>query len=1461
MPSTLEVDAAPGAAASNPLLSAPSSPATPASPPANSGEQEYKPPPPSICLLFSLLSRRDFLLLVWPALLLSIVAGGVAPFMTVVVGNVFNTFAKATVIVNPTPADKHQLLHDIGIYALELVGLAAAALTTSTLTSSFWIWTGERNVMILRKKVYASVTSREMIWFDTKMGAEDSVQTDKSDGPVGAGGLMAKFTRETDEVRMASSLASGMIVQHLTTCLACLVLAFSRSWLLTLVILSTVPVLTFIQAVSQGMAGPLLAADRKYLATAGTLVDRSVAAIATVKAFNAAPYEQSAVDAIAEKLRLNSNKIARVFALMSGFSQFTVLAMFVQAFWFGSKLVREGKVAVGDVMAVFWACLFATTNLQMIIPYVITLTKGKTAMSGLIALINAPTPMNPASSAPKSKPSTIVPKSCAGNIQLENVTFTYPSRPTVPVLRNVNLHLPADETTFIVGGSGSGKSTIAQLLLHMYDVQEGVVLLDGHDMECLSPDWTREHICSVSQAAILFDMSVHDNVAMGLAGPGSRRGPQDATREEVVAACKASAMHDFIQSLPEGYDTMLGTSGANLSGGQKQRLVIARAMLRDPTVLILDEATSALDATSRVIVFDAIKRWRHNRTTIVITHDLAQISAVDLVYVLKDGAVVQHGFRHELEEMDDGEFRQMVRSQSHPGGDRAEKAQDPWSADAVRAREAEVEIIIEQQQQEREDENDRLLSARHMKHQSLLRPISVGSWMFDSSTELPGVAPAMVGDRKSARLSRFIPPDAFAGEQPPQGRLRRPSTVYLEAIPQPIVARTTTTRPVSLQFPPTWQTYSTPGSPTSSTSSKDEELDEKAVYKRRSVTPNSRFSAIAPKRKSRAKFDDDIGLLPWEKNSKEMDDGAKVAQKPRTTLQLLRDVYPTLPYKSLFLLGVVCAIISGAITPIFSFMLSRLLFEVSIGANDVSTINLYGGIVLCVAVGDGLFMGLKYFILENAAMHWVTRVRTVCYRLILAQDKKWFDKTENSPARLMHILTKDGDDAGVLFSTVLGQCVVVTSMFSVGLVWALVWGWQLTLVGLAVGPVFALIMSVQTNLVSKCELRNKRAREDVAKGYYDTVLNIRGIRSMGFEGVFREQYDKSVNHALSKGVRGAFVEGCTLGVANSIIYLCEAVLFYASAVFVSNGTYTYLQMTQVLNLLVFTISVGAQIMGFTNRIAKSLQATQELNRLLKLSTDTDESRGTLRPPVTGPISFNHVYFAYPERPDVPVLKDVTLEIHEGESVAIVGASGSGKSTIAALLQRLYEPSSGSINVASWEVRSVDVHHIRNHVAVVSQNPNLFDATITDNIAYGTQGLSSADVQHAAQAANVHEFIAALPQGYDTMVGENAALISGGQAQRLQIARALARPANILILDECTSALDGANQAAVMQTIMNAKVGRTTLMVTHKLPVMRMCDRIVVVHEGTVAEQGSYEELMSRRGVFAQLASGGEWAGE
>ncbi|KAF8965780.1 P-loop containing nucleoside triphosphate hydrolase protein [Flammula alnicola] len=1459
----------------------------------------------------------------------------------------------------PPQSAKDALMHGVGMAALELVGLAVGSLALGSLTSCLWIWVGEINVMAVRRRVYASVTRKDMVWFDLHMGNSEDGGAE-GEGVVGAAGLMAKFSRETDDVRNASSLASGTIIQYLTTCVACLLLAFLRSYQLTFVILSAVPLLMVIQGFSQGIAGPLLHAERQETAIAATLIERALA-------FNAAPSELLRAQRIFSTLRTQARKLNTVWGLTSGLAQFVMMAMFVQGFWFGAKLVREGRVSAGDVMAVFWACLIATSNLQM-----------EGAMRALVGLVGdetpavPPTPTTPRRHRHAKSPRTlrkITPPKCTGELALYNVSFAYPSRPSIPVLSNVSLFLPAQETTFIVGGSGSGKSTVAQLLLGMYTLDEargdaGMVAIDEQDVRFLDREWVREWVGGVGQAGgagvvVLDGKSVFDNVALGFSDSDNTASPEteEAKRQKVEDACRAALLHTFIRDLPQGYDTPLagGANGAGagigLSGGQRQRLAIARARLRNPRnsktnvrTYITDEATSALDHTTRLLVFAALKAWRRNLTTVVITHDLSQIESGDFVYVLKGGRVVEQGYRGDLEvvgvkggeeeteDVDGGEFRKMMEAQMATGGYLPEKdvpvAPSPAPLPAL-----DDDATDNQVDDDEHEEQQHKRSATPMpQHQSLaIRPLTFGNWMFEVVADLTGVRSGSAlpaSHVNNNRLTRNYNTNANANNTSEDGqrRKRRPSSIQI-AITSPagedrLDRKDLTSRRYSLPFTPT--------SPTSTVTVvekerrstkwgygwKDEdgfefvdEQDEEDFDKEKSTMARSAFTARQGRERRERRGWDEKAVTEEGQIKKSMfrrrrttpsspsaNDTQTQTEQATEDLDdterppffaLMRRILPTIPHKPLLFLGLLISALSGAMTPIFSFLLSRLLFEVSSGAQDTHAINKFGGIVLGIAALDGLLLGSKYFVMETCGMLWTTRIRGLSLRRVLAQDKKWFDRPANAPARLVQILVRDGDDARNLISVVWGQFFVVAAMLGVGLTWAMVRGWQLTLAGFAIAPVFAITMAVQTRLVARCEVRNKRAREEVARGYYEAIINVRGIRCMAFEPVFQKQFDVATDKALSTGVRGAFVEGCTYGVASGLIYLAEALLFYIGAILIARGQYTYLQMVEVLNLVVFSVTIGSQLMAFTEKIAKSVQATSDFHKLMSLDMDTDESHGKLLPDLSSPtsnsdITFTHVDFAYPERPEASVLKDVNLTIASGECVAIVGASGSGKSTLAALLQRLYEPTQGYIELGAARLADVDVRHLREHVSVVSQTPNLFDATIAENIRYGSDtlgaGASAAeedgttearwvdevDVRRAAKKANVHEFIMGLPQGYDTMVGENAALISGGQAQRLQIARALARPARVLILDECTSALDAENQVAVLETIAGLAKGeerRTTVMVTHKMQVMRMCDRIVVLHEGEVREQGTYEELMEMKGVFATLASGGEWVGE
>lgn len=640
----------------------------------------------------------------------------------------------------------------------------------------------------------------------------------------------------------------------------------------------------------------------------------------------------------------------------------------------------------------------------------------------------------------------------------------------------------------------------------------------------------------------------------------------------------------------------------------------------------LDEATSALDATSRVLVFEAIKAHRKNRTTIVITHDLSQITPEDFVYVMKDGVVVEQGYRSALEVKQpsnnggEGEFRRMLNAQFESGGFPTKGDGDLGLEDAS---------INESDWEEIEsDEEDGLPmpSVRNSKHVSITNAVIASFKHFSGLGRRDSKSAA----RRSTRKSMLATSTDSAASGRASNAAGAPKWMFdavrdlavpksSAAIQQAVLARraskfevpeaafNTTGRPRrSFQIPPVGR----------STAAQHPQEDEEEDYQPRPslqfepLSPTAPRSSGWPRATGRDSYDDaleDDDEFEKEKNAMKAtgdmagarrknynpalrgvkvatpDDAASAksdAQPLPTLFGVSKRFFPTLPNKFTILTGVIIGMINGALTPIFSIGLSNLMVLTGSGATDVRGLTFWGVAVLLISFADGCASGFKFFIMETGSMTWVTSLRRKAYETVLRQDKQWFDDEKHSAEKVVQIIVKDGDDTKMLVSTILSQMSVVVSMLGVGLIWALVRGWQLTLVGFAIGPVFALAMMGQSTLMARYELSSKRTREDVSKQYFEAVSNVRAIRSMALENVFDAQYEKSCQAALKAGVTGAMVAGTGYGVANALVYIAEAVLFYVGAVLMAKGTYGYLQLIETLNLVVFTVSIAAQIMTF-----------------------------------------------------------------------------------------------------------------------------------------------------------------------------------------------------------------------------------------------------------------------------------------
>lgn len=498
----------------------------------------------------------------------------------------------------------------------------------------------------------------------------------------------------------------------------------------------------------------------------------------------------------------------------------------------------------------------------------------------------------------------------------------------------------------------------------------------------------------------------------------------------------------------------------------------------------IDESTSALDPPTRHLTTAAIRAWRSRvkKTTIIITHDLRSVNPGDFVYVMREGCVAEQGFRADLEKAD-GEWHRMMQECGCSDSDNDSDAHPPTYE--------EVAGILASQ-----DEDTRVTKQAKDKHYSLsptltgVRPVTmvIGGWMFDVVSELTKTP--------NEKTQHEVPPlptttpavlnHATEFEGGASGRPRRPSSVSV-LIPSPATPpRVYNGRATSWQLTPTTHSSISPiisTTPPQPMIADDEYFEDEKINLERSA------EQAAGRRKKLARRAPNLKRIV-SVSQLSQSDSTTAASEPRPPpglIATLRLIYPTIPAKHLLFLGLAACLLSGAMTPIFSYLLSRLMFEVSADPGN-STINSYGALVLGIAALDGLLMGLKYFLMETSAIRWVTHLRDTAFSRVLAQDKAWFDSPAHSPVALAQALIKDADDARTLVAVVMGQFLVVVAMMGIGLIWAMVCGWQLTLVGIAIGPFFVGVMALQAALVAKYEVRNKRAREEVARVYYEVRL-------------------------------------------------------------------------------------------------------------------------------------------------------------------------------------------------------------------------------------------------------------------------------------------------------------------------------------------------------------------------------------
>ncbi|MFY0564319.1 ABC transporter ATP-binding protein [Archangium lansingense] len=488
---------------------------------------------------------------------------------------------------------------------------------------------GERVVTKLRQDLFASLMAQEVGFFDERKTGE----------------LTNRLASDTTVLQNAVSVNISMGLRNAAQALGGIALLLYTSPILTGLMMAIVPAVA-VGAVTYGRrVRGLSKQTQDALATANEVAEESLSGIRTVRSFAAERHEVERYRSATERAYDVARRRVRQSAVFMAAASSAGYLASAAVLWFGGRLVLDGKMTVGSLTSFLIYSMMVAFGLGALTDLWADFMRAAGAAERVFELIDRQ-PAIPASVGERLA-------SVQGRVEFQQVRFAYPTRPDVPVLQSIDLKLDPGEVVAIVGPSGAGKSTIAGLLARMYDPQGGRVVLDGRELGSLDPEWLRQQIGTVAQEPMLFATSISDNI---------RYGRMDATDAEVEAAARAANAHEFISRFPEGYRTMVGERGVQLSGGQKQRIAIARAVLKNPRLLVLDEATSALDAESEHLVQEALDRLMKGRSTIIIAHRLSTVIGADRVLVLEGGKVVQSG-NHAALMGQEGLYRRLVERQ------------------------------------------------------------------------------------------------------------------------------------------------------------------------------------------------------------------------------------------------------------------------------------------------------------------------------------------------------------------------------------------------------------------------------------------------------------------------------------------------------------------------------------------------------------------------------------------------------------------------------------------------------------------------------------------------------------------------------------------------------------------------------------------------------------------------------
>jgi ATP-binding cassette subfamily B (MDR/TAP) protein 1 len=428
-------------------------------------------------------------------------------------------------------------------------------------------------------------------------------------------------------------------------------------------------------------------------------------------------------------------------------------------------------------------------------------------------------------------------------------------------------------------------------------------------------------------------------------------------------------------------------------------------------------------------------------------------------------------------------------------------------------------------------------------------------------------------------------------------------------------------------------------------------------------------------------------------------------------------------------------------------------------------------------------------------------------------------------------------------SLVIQTVSAVVTTYLMGLVIA----WRMALVMIALQPLTIVCFYARRVLLKSMSKKSKNAQHKCSKLASEAISNLRTITAFSSQNHVLCLFDQAQDGPRKESIRQSWFAGIILGTSMGLLKCTWALTLWYSGMLMARHYITAKAFFQTFLILVTTGRVIAEAGSVTTDLAKGADAVASVFGILHRETkmDPDNPEGYKPEKLKGEVHIRGVDFVYPSRPDVIIFKGFSLSIQPGKSTALVGKSGSGKSTIIGLIERFYDPTNGVVEIDLKDIKTYNLRALRQHIGLVSQEPTLFAGTIRENIVYGTEAASDEEIENAARSANAHGFISNLKDGYETRCGEQGVQLSGGQKQRIAIARAILKNPTILLLDEATSALDNQSEKVVQEALDRMLVRRTSVVVAHRLTTIQNCDMIIVLDKGVAVETGTHASLMAK----------------